>query len=118
MTSIHGGLAALAAVAAVGTLLAAGILGWRGGSARHWLDRAILAALAVVAADAAIGLVLVASGHAPTDLLHVVYGAVAIVVLPLGRWAGRSTDLRRRALWLAGGSVVLLAVLARLAQTG
>jgi hypothetical protein len=114
----HGALAIAAAAAAVASLVAAlASASGREGS-RLWLDRAILAVLALVAANVLLGLGFVALGHAPTDLLHVVYAAAALVVLPATRWAGRAGDLRRRGLWVAGGSIVLLGILLRLAQTG
>jgi hypothetical protein len=118
MTDLHAsGALALGAVDLL--IVAASIalaLGAR--EARLWLDRAILVALVVAGLDAVVGIALIASGHAPSDLLHVVYGAATLVVLPVVRWAGRGRDLRRRALWMVAGSVVLAGVLLRLTQTG
>lgn len=118
MTQAHGWLAIVVLLAAVAALV--GAIALRAGrrDAHRWVDRAILAALAVIALDGLLGLGLVALGHAPTDLLHVVYGVAALVVLPVARWAERSADRRRRALWIAGGSLVLIGILVRLAQTG
>jgi hypothetical protein len=118
IATLHGWLAAGTAIVAVIVLLGAVALGIGRRGARSWIDRAILVALALVAIDLLLGAVLLAVGHAPMDLLHVVYGGVALVVLPVARWAGRAGDVRRRALWVAGGSVVLLGVLLRLLQTG
>jgi hypothetical protein len=118
VTAAPATLARVVAVAAAATLVAAIALRAGSAPARAWVDRAILGALALVALDGLLGLTLVALGHAPTDLLHVVYGAAALLVLPVARYAGRARELRRRALWVAGGSVVLLGILLRLAQTG
>lgn len=118
MTEAHAWLAIVAAVIALVGLAASVSLRVEVGGARRWLDRTILAAIAVIALEGLLGLALVASGHAPTDLLHVVYGVAALLTLPLARWAGRSADLRRRALWVGGGSLILLGILFRLAQTG
>jgi hypothetical protein len=114
----HAGLAIAVAVATVASLVASLAIAMGRDEARVWLDRAILAVLALVAANVLLGLGFVALGHAPTDLLHVVYAAAALVVLPATRWAGRSRELRRRGLWVAGGSIVLFGILLRLAQTG
>ncbi|HET7028218.1 MAG TPA: hypothetical protein VFI28_11055 [Candidatus Limnocylindrales bacterium] len=118
ITSAHAWLAAGTAVACAALLLGAVSLRFGSTGARFLVDRAILVGVALVAIDALVGIALLAVGHAPMDLLHVVYGGVALVVLPAARWAGRSSDLRRRALWVAAGCVVLLGVLLRLAQTG
>jgi hypothetical protein len=118
VTDLHAsgaiGLAAVDMLVLVAAIaLALGVNG-----ARLWLDRAILVALVLAGLDAFVGIALIASGHGPSDLLHVVYGAAALVVLPVVRWAGRGRDLSRRALWVVAGSVVLAGVLLRLAQTG
>jgi hypothetical protein len=118
ITTAHGWLAAGTAAACAGVLVAAVSLRFGSRGARFWVDRAILLGIALATIDALLGIVLLAVGHAPMDLLHVVYGGVALVVLPAARWAGRSGDLRRRALWVAAGCVVLLGVLLRLVQTG
>ncbi|HEY3522882.1 MAG TPA: hypothetical protein VGK63_04200 [Candidatus Limnocylindrales bacterium] len=118
MSEFHATGALALAVTDLLVLIAAIALGLGARSTRLWLDRAILVALILAAIDALVGIVLIASGHGPSDLLHVVYGAAALLVLPIARWAGRGADPRRRALWVAAGSVVLAAVLLRLAQTG
>jgi hypothetical protein len=118
MSEVHAGLAIVALAAALACLAAAVALRMGSRPARPWVDRAILVALAVIALEGLLGLGLVALRHAPGDLLHVVYGVAALIVLPAARWAGRSTDLRRRALWMAGGSLALLGILFRLGQTG
>lgn len=118
MTDFHAsGALALAIVDAL-VLVAAIALALGVHAARLWLDRMVLVALILAGINALAGIALIASGHAPSDLLHVVYGAAALIVLPVARWAGRGADLRRRALWVAAGSVVLAGVLLRLGQTG
>jgi hypothetical protein len=79
-------------------------------------DRAILAAIAVVAANVLVGVVLLAGGGAPADPLHLVYAAVALVILPVARFWDRLA--RRRELAVGAGAVVLAALVLRLFQTG
>lgn len=81
-------------------------------------DRLILAVLAATGLTALFGAAVALTSRAPSDALHVVYGAVALVVLPIARYVGRTGSDRRRAGWLALGSLVELAVFARLFQTG
>ena len=66
-----------------------------------------------------LGVLVWATTHPPKDLLHLVYGVLAISVLP-GAWAlGRSRpDARRQVLVLAVASIVLAILVLRLFQTG
>lgn len=85
---------------------------------RHAADRLVLAVLLVTSVAVASGVVTALVVRAPTDPLHLVYGAAALAVMPVARYLGRAGDRRRRAGWLAVGSLVLLALLVRLLQTG
>jgi hypothetical protein len=79
-------------------------------------DRAILAAVALVAIATLVGLLQLASGSRPDDLLHLLYAAVALLVLPVVRFWGRLGG--RRTLAIGAGAVILALLLLRLFQTG
>lgn len=79
-------------------------------------DRIILLAVALVAVGAVTGLVMLAAGDRPDDGLHLLYGAVAVLVLPLVRLWGPLS--RRRALAVGAGGIVLALLVLRLFQTG
>lgn len=84
---------------------------------RHWLDRAIVAAMALIALDVLAGLMLLLLGAAPSDGLHFLYAALALAVLPAARfWRGRGSGARATSMTLA--AVVLLGFTLRLFQTG
>jgi hypothetical protein len=79
-------------------------------------DRVILAAILLVLAGSAVGLVLLVRGPGPADPLHLLYAAVALLVLPVARF----WDLlgSRRSLAVGAGGVVLALLVLRLFQTG
>ncbi len=79
-------------------------------------DRAILAAVALVAVGALVGLLQLATGDRPDDPLHLLYAAVALLILPLARFWGRLAT--RRGLAVGVGAVILALLLLRLFQTG
>lgn len=84
---------------------------------RHWLDRAILAALGLVAVNIAAGLVLLVTGARPADALHFLYAALALAVLPAARfWRGRGSGAPAALMALA--AAILLGFTLRLFQTG
>ena len=79
-------------------------------------DRAILGVLVLVLAGAALGLVLLATGPGPEDPLHLLYAAVAALVLPVARfWEPLA---RRRSLAVAVSGAALALLVLRLFQTG
>jgi hypothetical protein len=80
-------------------------------------DRLVLAVLAATGLASLAGVLLAVTTRPPSDALHLIYGVVAFLMLPIARYIGRSGSARRRAGWLAAGSLVLLAVYARLLQT-
>jgi hypothetical protein len=115
--SLHLALAVVAGVLAalVGGLAIVGRL--RGAMPRFAIDRTVLAAEAVIGLAAASGLVQLATGSGPHDGLHLIYAAVALLALPVGRaWRGLVRGPRTVPLVIA--AAVLLGVLVRLAQTG
>jgi hypothetical protein len=118
LSSLHLWLA-VAAIAADLGLVAVSLLGV---ATRRWNrllgDRLVLAVLATTGLAALVGASLAVTSRPPDDVLHLIYGLVALAVLPIARYIGRSGSDRRRAGWLAAGSLVLLAVYARLVQTG
>ncbi len=143
IAQFHQALTVLAALAAAGVLVLAPagyILLRRDASpapripaALDWL---VLAVPLLAAFAAVLGIVLLAGTGGPRDGLHAVYGAVAVVTLPLARIMGagpppgpeaeaadaaRSAPAeltRQLAAWLALGALVTLGTLLRLAGTG
>jgi hypothetical protein len=91
---------------------------------RFAVDRVLIVAVALIAANELAGGLLIAGGARPADLLHLLYGAAALVTLPIGwvigsrRRAGRPATRVRRDAWVAGASLVLLGLELRLLMTG
>jgi hypothetical protein len=75
-------------------------------------------AIALVALQVAIGLVLVATGHAPHQLIHWFYGAATLLTLPLAMLIGKRLGGRDELIWLAGGAVMTLLFALRAIATG
>jgi hypothetical protein len=128
MLDLHQTLGTIALGAAV-LLAASAILAAaaHGRAAGPWLG-VITEWLAVglwclVAVTLGLGALRLLGGDRPDDPLHLMYGLVALAILPvaaaLGVRAERGRGPRRaRYLWIAGGSLVLVGVLVRLIQTG
>jgi hypothetical protein len=107
---VAAGVVVLGVVDALGIVTAA-----RG---RRWLDRALLALLALLAAAALLGpLVLLLVGP-PGEWLHLVYAAAALAAAPVARAIAGSRGSPRIGGWIAGGGLVTLAALLRLWGTG
>jgi hypothetical protein len=81
-----------------------------------WLDRSILLDLALAAVAALAGIAAFMRAG-PADMLHLLYGAVLLVVIAGGRYLGRRPG-RSQAGWVAVSSLVALGVIVRLAMTG
>jgi hypothetical protein len=79
-------------------------------------DRVILGAIALVALGSVIGLVLLVQDGGPHDPLHLLYAALALLVLPVARFWDRLSGRRSLAVGLAG--LVLALFVLRLFQTG
>jgi hypothetical protein len=110
---------ALAIVVAFGGVVVAIVaIGWSrfGRPGRLAVDRALLGAIVIVIVAIGSGLVLLAAGSRPADGLHLLYAAVALLVLPAVRFP--AAFARRRGLAIGVGAVVLVALVVRLAQTG
>ncbi len=75
-------------------------------------------AAAAVGLQVLIGLVLVATGERPHDVLHWFYGAATLLALPLSRWMGSPLKERDKRLWLTGGAVATLLFAVRAVMTG
>ena len=103
---------------AIGVALAALTGSLSGRSVRRLTDRLILAALVAVAVAIASGLLLLVTGHSPTDPLHLLYAVVALAALPVARFAVPSVRSERRGWIVAGGGLILIGLMVRLLQTG
>jgi hypothetical protein len=103
-------VAAVGAVAALVSLLRPRILP----AVRLYLR----ATIAVVALQVAVGLVLVATGERPHQLLHWLYGAATLLTLPLAIWLGGKLGGREQHVWLAGGAVLTVLFALRAVATG
>jgi hypothetical protein len=116
------GAAALLVLAAWSWLAARRSVGRR--DHRFAVDRLVLVVEAVAALNVAIGVLLYATGSRPIDQLHLLYGLVAVVTLPLGWWFGGrpaadgSISRRRRDAWIAVAAAILVGVTVRLFMTG
>ncbi len=112
---------AIAYAAVAGTLLALGwtvavLLTGRGGGQR--LESLQSAVVGIVAIGAMVGLVLLLTGHAPHDQIHILYGFLVVAAIPFAKSFGARVSPRGR---LALGVVGLVAVglfLLRLFMTG
>lgn len=74
--------------------------------------------IALIAVQAAIGLVLVATGREPHQLLHWFYGAAVMLTLPLAMLIGRRLGGRDEQVWMAGGAVLTVLFALRALATG
>jgi heme A synthase len=103
-------VAAVGAVAAIVSLFRPRIL--------PMVQLYLRATIAVVAVQVAIGLVLVATGHAPQELLHWLYGAATLLTLPVAMVIGKRLGGREEQVWLAGGAVLTVLFAFRAIATG
>jgi hypothetical protein len=74
--------------------------------------------IAAIALQVIIGIVLVATGSRPQQLLHWVYGAATLCTLPLAMLVGRRMGGRDERVWLVGGAVLTLLFTLRALSTG
>jgi hypothetical protein len=75
-------------------------------------------AIAAIALEVVVGVVVVATGSRPQQLLHWVYGAAAVLTLPLALIVGRRLGGRDERVWLAGGAVLTVLFALRALATG
>jgi hypothetical protein len=85
---------------------------------RRTLDRAILAVLGLASLGLLTGLWELAAGSRPSDQLHYLYALVAVLILPVARFAGPGWWARNRAIVVSVAGVILIGIAVRLAQTG
>ena len=103
-------VAAIGAIAAIASLIRPQILPM----VRVYLRITI----AVVAVQVVIGIVLVATGDRPAQLIHWFYGAVTLLTLPLAIWLGGKLGGREQHVWLVGGAVLTVLFALRAMATG
>ena len=116
LADIHRILAVLVAAGGVAVALVVVVGAVTHRPVRFARDRAILTAIGLVAIGAATGLVILLGGGAPADPLHLLYGALALLILPVVRFWDRLAG--RRALAIGIGGVILSLLVLRLFQTG
>ena len=116
LADAHRILAALVVAGAAIVLLVVIVAGVTRRPLRFALDRAILASWVIVAAGVATGLVILATGGRPADPLHLLYAAVALLVVPVARFWRRLSGVR--ALAVGVGASLLGVLVLRLFQTG
>ncbi|HEX5826423.1 MAG TPA: hypothetical protein VFY23_02800 [Candidatus Limnocylindrales bacterium] len=121
LAQVHVLLAVATAVVAgllvvLGLLDATGML--TGARSKRWVDRAILALLALAAATAILGPLIVILVGPPRDWLHLLYAAVAIGAAPVARLEAARRNSTRAGAWVALGGLVTLGALLRLWGTG
>jgi hypothetical protein len=118
MSGLHLALAevglALALLGAVWSL-ALVVLGRAPG--RLYLVNLIWVMIVLVAA-AGLGAVLLATESGVADALHLVYGVLAMIALPMAAAVGSGRPQRQQAVVGLGASVVLVILVLRLFQTG
>jgi hypothetical protein len=110
-------------LAVVIVLVSLGGTMWAGYSAYHSrLGGRLLffgwVALAAIAAQALLGIILGISGSRPADGLHFVFGPATLVALPLAARAARGREPQRAALILAVGWFITLVLSLRAVGTG
>jgi hypothetical protein len=116
MVELHALGATVVMVAAGLFTIATGILALRGGSPIvEWLRRGMLT---LVGIQVVIGAVVYLTGRRPHEELHLLYGLVALGVLPLGSSFAEEAPPGPRAGVLAVAGALLLGLGWRLAVTG
>lgn len=118
MADVHRliGLAAIvaAALATLWSLLV--VIARRDGGRAHLAALGIVVAVAL--ASAVVGALLLLTGSGPGDPLHLLYGAIAVVAIPIGIWLAVGRTPRRQSVVLLLAVLVELGVTVRLLQTG
>ncbi len=116
--SFHLALAVSAVAVAGLVLLASGYAVLTHDYRRILIDRLLLAAVALLLLAGVTGLLVFATSRRLSDPLHLVYGLVVVAALPVARYLARQGTPRRRGSYMMAGTVVSLALLARLSMTG
>ncbi len=71
-----------------------------------------------VAIQVLIGIVMVATGSRPHEVLHWLYGAATLISIPIAVAVGRRLGGRDEQIWLAGGAVLTVLFALRAIATG
>lgn len=108
--------ASIVVAAVVATGLTAAVLALRGGS--PWVDRLRLGLTAVIGLQVALGAVTLIGGKQPAEPLHLLYGAVGLLVLPAASSFAAEAPHADRAWVVVAACAVLLLLAWRLASTG
>jgi hypothetical protein len=119
VAEVHGLLARVTLVLVLMTAAWSGAILVTGRPIRPALVGGLVWVVLLLAGTALLGAVVAITAHAPKDPLHLVYGTLAVVVMP-GAWsiARAGHDSRRRVIVLAAASVVQIILVVRLFQTG
>ncbi len=117
MQTVHTILADATVLAVGGALVWSLILAIKVESGGRLYDRLQALVVALVVLAAAAGATLFALGQRPSDGLHVLYGGVALVLIPVARSYRRGAG-RRDSILMLLAMVVLGGVLFRLFSTG
>jgi len=115
---IHRFLAYAAAAAAVLGIVWSCVVVVRGRPQAPTFERFQAAVVSVIIVGAASGVLLLLTGARPAEGLHLLYAAVAVIVIPLAHSFLAQTSDRRTALVLLVAFAVLGAVTYRLFTTG
>lgn len=117
MAAFHG-VSALIALAAGALLTVGGGLAALLDGGHELVRKLAIGAVAVFAAPAALGLVLLVQGDEPDDGLHLLYGAALVAVVPLATAFASDAPPRARSSVLAAAGLTALLVGWRLFATG
>lgn len=117
MQAVHGILADVAVAVVAGAGLWCVVLAALARPGGIWFERLQRVVILSIAVTAAAGAIVFGLGARPDDGLHLIYGGVAVILLPIAR-SFRSGASRRDALLMLAGCAVLGGVLFRLFTTG
>jgi hypothetical protein len=118
LAAVHGWIGVLAALLAAAMVVLGVLDGLGRVHARRGLDRLVLALLAATGVGAIVGIGVLVGVQPPSDGLHLVYGIVAVIAVPVARLIAGMRRSARLGWWLAAGGLVTLGALLRLWATG
>jgi hypothetical protein len=118
LAMLHGWAGILAALLAASMVVVGALHGLGRVHGRRALDRLVLALLAATGVAAVLGIGVLIAVRPPSDALHLVYGAAAVLAVPAARTIAGMRRSPRLGWWLAAGGLVTLGALLRLWATG
>lgn len=118
IVALHALLAYGAGLLAGVTALEAAYRAWRERPRSRLAERLEVVAVLAVGVTAAGGLGLFVGGDRPADVLHLLYAGLALGALPVGSSLTVRGSLRAQAIGMAAVSLLALALIVRLFQTG